>query len=266
MPDYQKGHIYIIKNTINDYWYIGSTTQTLHNRWKLHINNRLTCDCKFYQAMNEIGYKNFYPEPLEPYPCKFKWQLHAREKHWIKYYDTINNGYNERLPSRTNKEYRQDNAEQISKQRKEKYENNREEILEQQKQDRINNPEKYKERNKKTYKKNKDNEEWQQKKQEWQKQDRTKNPEKYKQYDKNCKEKNNIEMECICGSVFKRYELFSHLRSEKHCAFLFNQLPFYQSRKDLILEDRNNKMKVKDILIKYDISQSTYYNIIHDRY
>lgn len=265
MPNYQNGKIYVIKNTINDLVYIGSTTQTLENRWLNHMNDRLKKNQKIYRAMGELGYKNFYIDPIEPYPCNSKFELWNREKHLIKEYDSVNNGYNERLPNRSQKEYREDNIDFIKEYRKKQYQEQREEILAEHKKDRQDNPEKYKEQNKKVYQQRKNNTEYQTAKTKWRKQDQAKNPEKYKAYQNTTAERhgyNNI-ITCICGAKHKKMEHTTHLKTSLfHIAYLFSELPFYVSRKDAVLEDRSNGMKVKDILLKHNIKQSTYYNII----
>lgn len=58
--------IYIIKNTVNDYVYIGSTTQDLKTRLREH-KSRARTNKKYhiYGVMREIGIDNFYIEPIQ---------------------------------------------------------------------------------------------------------------------------------------------------------------------------------------------------------
>lgn len=58
--------IYIIRNTVNDYVYIGSTTQSLKTRLREH-KSRARTNKKYYvyDMMREIGIDNFYIEPLQ---------------------------------------------------------------------------------------------------------------------------------------------------------------------------------------------------------
>lgn len=85
------GYIYIIKNTVNDKVYIGQTVHNIEARFKKHIIAAKTSDTKLYKNMREIGIEKFYIETIEE--CD-NFELDNREKYWIKYYDSLNNGYN----------------------------------------------------------------------------------------------------------------------------------------------------------------------------
>lgn len=87
------GYIYIIKNTINDKVYIGQTTNTIEYRFHQHLDNveRTYKQGHLYSAMRKYGKNNFFIEMIEQVPDK---DLNEREKYWIKYYDSFNNGYN----------------------------------------------------------------------------------------------------------------------------------------------------------------------------
>ena len=94
--DYSLSKIYIIKNTINDLVYIGSTRKTLKQRLQKHIlaRNEKRGSNKFYTAMKELDYKNFSVELLEDYPCKNFKALIKREAEYINQYNAVANGYN----------------------------------------------------------------------------------------------------------------------------------------------------------------------------
>lgn len=87
------GYIYIIKNTINDKVYIGQTTNTVEYRFHQHLDNveRSYKQGHLYNAMRKYGKNNFFIEVIEQVHDK---DLNEREKYWIKYYDSFNNGYN----------------------------------------------------------------------------------------------------------------------------------------------------------------------------
>lgn len=89
-----KSGIYIIKNKINNYVYIGQSVNIL-TRWNSHknaaSNNRQDSYTSIHKAMKELGVDNFYIEILEE--CAFD-QMDDREIYWIQYYDSYNNGYN----------------------------------------------------------------------------------------------------------------------------------------------------------------------------
>jgi len=92
-----KGKIYCIRNNINDKIYIGSTTQSLSSRMGGHRRDSLRkVNYKIYQAFNELGIENFYIELIENYDCKTKEELRAREQHFIRLHNSLNNGYNGR--------------------------------------------------------------------------------------------------------------------------------------------------------------------------
>lgn len=94
---YHYAKIYIIRNKINDWVYIGATINIASKRLTEHksnaTNNRFI-ESKFYKAMNEIGHDNFYIEIIEYYSCENEKELHEREDGYILLNDSINNGYN----------------------------------------------------------------------------------------------------------------------------------------------------------------------------
>ena len=85
MPNYQEGKIYKIYNTINDNFYVGSTTQKLCFRMKDHRGR-----CKqqphlpLYKEMLEYGKEHFYIELLEKHPCSDKEELVKKENEYIR--------------------------------------------------------------------------------------------------------------------------------------------------------------------------------------
>ncbi len=108
MPlDYSKGQIYVIRNTLNDNVYVGSTTQTISRRWAEHMRSmrrKKTKHYKIYRAIEDLGIDNFYIEFVEAWPCENKGQLCAREGHYIRQMDSVKNGYNDVVAGRTHKE------------------------------------------------------------------------------------------------------------------------------------------------------------------
>ncbi len=111
--DYSKGQIYVIRNTLNDKVYVGSTTRTISRRWAQHrscAKNENVQHFKIYKAIEEIGIDNFYIEFLEAWPCENRGQLCAREGHHIRLMDSVKNGYNDNVAGRTaNQRYEEDN-------------------------------------------------------------------------------------------------------------------------------------------------------------
>lgn len=91
-------YIYKITNQLDNKMYIGKTTDTIENRWKIHIRDARKERCKkrhLYAAMNKYGIEQFTIEEVE-YIQDLS-QLNEREQYWIQYYDTYYNGYNETL-------------------------------------------------------------------------------------------------------------------------------------------------------------------------
>lgn len=82
--------IYKITNIINNKVYIGQSNNP-QKRWKEHIrlgkNNK---NSKLYSAINKYGVNNFIFEIIEENIKNYN----EREKYWIKYYNSIKNGYN----------------------------------------------------------------------------------------------------------------------------------------------------------------------------
>jgi hypothetical protein len=86
---YKNGKIYKIINYIDDEIYVGSTVQTLEQRWEKHKYYYHMCYFgnnarKLYMHMQKLHIKHFKIELIENYPCKGKGELHAREAYWMK--------------------------------------------------------------------------------------------------------------------------------------------------------------------------------------
>ena len=154
--DYSNGKIYIIRNSINDMTYIGSTCQTLAQRMAQHrqdMNNERRQKYRLYQAMSEHGKDAFFIELLETYPCQTKDELLKKEGEKIREYRSE---LNKIITGRSKKEYYQDNAEQINHKQKVIYERNKEHILNYQNEYRSNNKDILKSKRLQYYQKNKE--------------------------------------------------------------------------------------------------------------
>lgn len=91
-----KSGIYGIRNTVNNKWYVGSTcsTQGFKRRWTVHkskLNNNKHYNPHLQRAWLKYGNDSFEFTILEE--CQDD-MLIIRENAWIKYHDSINNGYN----------------------------------------------------------------------------------------------------------------------------------------------------------------------------
>ena len=85
--------IYKITNQVNNKSYIGQSVN-IKRRWNDHRSHAYEKKTTLQKAMCKYGIDNFKFEILEE--CKIK-ELNDKEKYYIKYYDTYNNGYNETL-------------------------------------------------------------------------------------------------------------------------------------------------------------------------
>lgn len=124
MVNYQLGKVYKIVG--NGKIYIGSTCERLlcqrlsghirayKNYQKGSHNNMASFQC--------ITDPNHYIELLELCPCDSKDELHKCERKYIEQLECIN----KYIPTRTHKEYYEDNKEQRKEQYKEYYQDNKE--------------------------------------------------------------------------------------------------------------------------------------------
>lgn len=80
MPDYSKGKIYMIVSDSG--YYVGSTTQTLHRRYRKHITGRNVTSDKIIEGSKIIL--------LEDYPCKSRRELLLKEKEWMEIIPCVN--------------------------------------------------------------------------------------------------------------------------------------------------------------------------------
>lgn len=96
------GHIYIIKNKINNKIYIGQTVKTLQCRFKQHVNAAKENKRNYviYLAMRKHGIENFYIELIED--CK-RCELNNRETYWISKYNSTNPKYGYNMSKGGNK-------------------------------------------------------------------------------------------------------------------------------------------------------------------
>lgn len=109
MVNYQEGKIYIIRNTVNDKVYVGSTTLSLEKRLCKHKDNRHHANMRIGAEMIRIGIDKFFIELIKNHPCNSKQELNAEEGRWIRHYNSTGenglNGKNEGLTLEQQKEY-----------------------------------------------------------------------------------------------------------------------------------------------------------------
>lgn len=89
-----RGFIYKITNTINGKFYIGQTIQNVKERFYQHCATKCSkavSNMAIHRAIKKYGKSNFTVEVIEEIDSV---NLNDRERYWIKYYNSYNNGYN----------------------------------------------------------------------------------------------------------------------------------------------------------------------------
>lgn len=89
-----RGFIYKITNTINSKSYIGQTIQNVKERFYQHCAtecSKAVSNMAIHRAIKKYGKSNFTVEVIEEIDSA---NLNDRERYWIKYYNSYNNGYN----------------------------------------------------------------------------------------------------------------------------------------------------------------------------
>jgi len=237
MVNYQNGFIYKLccKNTNIKDEYIGSSTnftrrKCSHNQRCSNPNNE-KYNLKVYKFIRDNGnFENWSMIEIEKYPCDSKRELETRERYFIELYESK---LNSNIPTRTLKEWEDNNVDRIKEYRKERYNENKDSILEKQKERYNENKDSILEKQKAYYIKNKDSITEKHKAyyiknkdniieytKEYHNENRDKILEKQKEYYvENKDELNKHQKEkvvCECSSVVSRRGLASHRQTEKH--------------------------------------------------
>ena len=194
MSDIATGTVYkIICKLDHKFVYIGSSFDTLRNRWQNHkrdyikwlrsSNADVRCSC--YPYFKQFGIENFKMIEIKSYDIHLKDRrcLEALETLWI---CKTRGCCNRNLPvsylkKEQKKAYREANKTEIAEVDKERYKANRKEILEQ----------------KKVYQ---------------------------KAHKTEISERKKVKVQCRCGSSLRKADMARHCRSAKHQAFLATQI------------------------------------------
>jgi hypothetical protein len=183
--DYSKGLIYKLccKNPEIADCYVGSTTNFIRRKQehKSCCNNENNKDYNYYvyQVIRDKGgFQNWDMIQIEEYKASNKKELETRERYWI---ESLKSSLNQIIPTRTQKEYYEDNKEDLLLKVKEYREKNRDAILLKKKQYQIDNKDVIKLR------------------------DKARKKEKYT---------------CECGSTLRIIDKARHERTHKHQAFI----------------------------------------------
>jgi hypothetical protein len=191
---YQNGKIYKITSANTDKIYIGSTIRTLKQRLQGHLKS-------YNQWLNKmllgkitsfdiIEMNNYEIELIEEYKCKNKKELETKERYYIELYKDI--VVNKKIPTRTQKEYVEDNKDKI-KQYHDQYNIDNQDKIKQYRIDNKDKIEKYtKEHHKQYYKDNIDI----------------------------IKQKKQTKINCVCGSEIQKGDKAKHEKTKKHIEYI----------------------------------------------
>lgn len=135
MPLYQNSIIYKLchcNDLENKNIYVGSTTnfRNRKNQHKVSYYNERSkkYNYKVYQFIRDNGgWDEWQMIPIEVFPCNDKKELEVRERHHI---ELLKPKLNKQIPTRTEKEYKNDNNEFYKKYKKEWSNNNKEKVKE----------------------------------------------------------------------------------------------------------------------------------------
>ena len=235
MSDTTTGTIYKIICKLNHkFAYIGSTFDTLRNRWQGHKqaygkwlkdpDSSRVCSC--FRDFKQFGIENFKIIEIRKYDIHMKDRrcLEAYETLWICKTKGCCNLYLpiQYLKKEKKKQYRQDNRESITEKKKQYYQDNRESLTEKNKQYRQDNRESLAERQKQYRQDNRKS--IAEKKKKYSEKNRESISEHNKQYYELNKEKiknyRKVKIACQCGAEVTKPAMARHCRSKKHQAFL----------------------------------------------
>ena len=179
--------------------YIGSTTnlqrrKAQHKGCCINVNDKKHNLNVYSYIRGNGGWDAFDMVEIERYVATDKAHLHARERHWI---ETLKSELNGRIPTRTPKEYYEDNKEYVTEKNKKWYEANRDSMLKYKKEWREANKEHCDELNKKWYEANRDS----------------------------VNKRQTKKVTCECGLVLSCNNLPVHKRTKKHISFIQTSSP-----------------------------------------
>jgi len=133
MSIYKTGKVYKIIHSQSDICYIGSTQNSLRDRWKQHKNDysKSTHNLSIYEYFDKYGIEQFKIILIKEYSVSDKKELLALEQLWINKLKCINKYHAfQPLVKEYQKQYAIKNKEKISEYRKEYYIENRNKLLE----------------------------------------------------------------------------------------------------------------------------------------
>lgn len=120
-PNFANAKIYAIRSHQTPQIYIGSTTQTLAQRFAKHKNS-MNCTSRQILVFDDV-----YIELIESYSCANKNELNRREGELIRLHDCVN----KQIAGRTDAEYREEHKDEFKRYYKQYKIDNKEQIKQQ---------------------------------------------------------------------------------------------------------------------------------------
>jgi hypothetical protein len=226
---YNRGKIYKLVPRVyeNDYIpYIGSTCEKLLSsrlakhklKYKAYVLKNKTKELftTSFKLFEDFGVNNIDIFLIEDYPSNNKYELEARERYHIENNICINKN----VPTRTRKEWREINKEELKEKSKKYREINKDELKEKSKKYREEHKDELKEIKKKYREEHKD--ELKEKKKKYIEDNRDKINEKSRNYYKKCLENNSEMIICECGGHYKKVNKRKHIKTKNHLIYLNN--------------------------------------------
>jgi hypothetical protein len=208
---YQRGKIYKITSDLTDKIYIGSTCNPLYKRLSQH-----KCSTNKCNSSELIKLGDAIITLIEDFPCERKEQLTARERYYIELNKNI--VVNKFIPTRTRKEYYEDNKEKVVDYKKQYYEANKEKMAEINKQSYEANKEKVLETVRKYRETNREKvlEGCIKSGKKYREANKEKVLENHRQYN----EANKVPILCICGASITKLSKTRHEKTKKHLEYI----------------------------------------------
>ena len=208
---YQNGKVYRIWSLETDKIYIGSSSDTLSNRFCNHKKNykrwkqdkTLEC-CSSYILFDLVGVDNCKIELIKNFPCNSKAELNREEGKVMRENKEII--VNRKLAGRTMKEYYEHNKKEILEKVKDYYQEHKEVIAEKKKEYRQEHKEVIAEKGK-----------------EYRQEHKEVIAEKRKEYYQERKGELNKKHECECGGKYTHQHKSIHEKTQKHQNYLKSQ-------------------------------------------
>ena len=127
MSIYDNGKIYKLVNNVDDKIYVGSTCNLLRVRIaKNKSSSKLEPDRSIDKHVNQVGWGNVEIILIQKYECKSKEDLNKRERYWI---DELKPDLNIQIPTRTPKEWYEENKEYVMEKTKKYAEEHKENVI-----------------------------------------------------------------------------------------------------------------------------------------